>query len=76
MFAFPDVFHFFAHKLARLSGRGLALALIFARAFNYFFFRHNKRITPLATSLDVINNGREQEAAASFQACPSHCTQI
>ncbi len=53
MFAFPDVFHFFAHKLACLSGRRLAFALIFARAFNYFFFWHNKRITPLATLLDV-----------------------
>ena len=53
MFAFPDVFHFFAHKLAGLSGRRLAFALIFAGAFNYFFFWHNKRITPLATLLDV-----------------------
>jgi hypothetical protein len=55
MFAFPDVFHFFAHKLARLSGRRLALALIFARAFNYFFFWHNKMITPLEGCLDVNN---------------------
>ena len=55
MFAFPDVFHFFAHKLARLSGRRLAFALIFTRAFDYFFFWHNKMITPLATPLDVNN---------------------
>jgi hypothetical protein len=57
MFAFPDVFHFFAHKLARLSGRRLAFALIFARAFNWFFFWHNKMISPLATCLDVKESG-------------------
>ena len=49
VFAFPNVLHFFAHKLARLSGRRLAFALVFARAFNYFFFWHNKRISPLAS---------------------------
>ena len=42
VFAFADVFHFFAHKFARLSGRRLAFAIIFPRAFNYFFFWHNK----------------------------------
>ena len=55
MFAFPDVFHFFAHKLARLSGRRLAFALIFARAFNYVFFWHNKMISPLERCLAVNN---------------------
>jgi hypothetical protein len=53
MFPFPDVFHFFAHKLASLSRRRLTFTLIFARAFNHFFFRHNKIITPLAARLDV-----------------------
>jgi hypothetical protein len=57
VFAFPNVFHFFAHKLARLSGRRLAFALIFARAFNWFFFWHNKMISPLATRLDVKESG-------------------
>jgi hypothetical protein len=57
VFAFPNVFHFFAHKLARLSGRRLAFALIFARAFNRFFFWHNKMISPLATPLDVKESG-------------------
>jgi hypothetical protein len=57
MFAFPDVFHFFAHKLARLSGRRLAFALIFARAFNWFFLWHNKMSSPLATRLDVTESG-------------------
>ena len=38
MFAFPNVFHFFAHKLARLSRRRFAFALVFACAFNCFFF--------------------------------------
>lgn len=56
MFPFPNVFHFFAYKLARLSRRRLAFALIFPRAFNWFFFWHNKRISPLITRLDVINN--------------------
>jgi len=56
VFAFPNVFHFFAHELASLSGRRLAFALVFARAFNYFFFWHNKIITPLAARLDVIKN--------------------
>jgi hypothetical protein len=57
VFTFPNVFHFFAHKLARLSGRRLAFALIFARAFNWFFFWHNKMISPLATRLDVKESG-------------------
>jgi hypothetical protein len=57
VFAFPNVFHFFAHKLARLSGRRLAFALILARAFNLFFFWHNKMISPLATLLDVKESG-------------------
>jgi hypothetical protein len=53
VFAFPNVFHFFAHKLARLGGRRLAFALIFARALNWFFFWHNKMFSPLAIRLDV-----------------------
>jgi hypothetical protein len=31
----------------------LALALIFARAFNCFFFWHNKMASPLAARLDL-----------------------
>ena len=63
MLAFPDVFHFFPHKLARLSGRRFAFTLVFARTFNWFFLWHNKMISPLASRLDVINNAsaREQE---------------
>jgi hypothetical protein len=49
------VFHFFAHKLASLSTGRLAFALIFARAFNRFFFWHNKMVSPLDTRLDVKN---------------------
>ena len=67
MFAFPTVFHFFAHKLARLGGRRLAFALIFARAFNWFFFWHNKMVSPLATRLDVKNNGRYFRAGIGGQ---------
>jgi hypothetical protein len=70
VFAFPNVFHFFAHKLARLSGRRLAFAFIFARAFNWFFFWHNKMISPLATSLDVINSGKYSRAGITSQLSP------
>lgn len=44
VFAFPNVLHFFTHKLASLSAGRLPFALIFARAFNYIFFWHNKRV--------------------------------
>jgi hypothetical protein len=70
VFAFPNVFHFFAHKLARLSGRRLAFAFVFARAFNWFFFWHNKMISPLATSLDVINIGKYSRAGIASQLSP------
>jgi hypothetical protein len=70
VFAFPDVFHFFAHKLASLSGRRLAFALIFARAFNWFFFWHNKRITPLPMRLDVTNNGSYSIGGVASQLSP------
>ena len=53
MFAFANVFHFFAHKLARLSARRFAFTLVLARAFNCFFFWHNKMVSPLAMGLDV-----------------------
>jgi hypothetical protein len=53
VFAFPNVFHFFAHKLASLSAGRFAFALILARAFDWFFFWHNKMVSPLATRLDV-----------------------
>jgi hypothetical protein len=57
VFAFPNVFHFFAHKLACLSGRRFAFALIFVRAFDWLFFWHNKMISPLVTRLDVKESG-------------------
>ena len=66
MFAFPNVFHFFAHKLARLSGRRLAFALIFARAFNWFFFWHNKMISPLDARLDVNKKAAGFTSRRSF----------
>src|SRR5262249_5436944 len=53
MFAFANVFHFFAHKLASLSAGGFAFALIFACSFHCFFFWHNKLVSPLTTPLDV-----------------------
>jgi hypothetical protein len=36
-----------------LSAGRFAFALVFARAFNCFFFWHNRNITPLAACLDV-----------------------
>jgi hypothetical protein len=61
VFAFPNVLHFFANKLACLSGRRLAFAFVLARAFNCFFFWHNKMVSPLTTCLDVKNNGGGRE---------------
>ena len=70
MFAFPNVFHFFAHKLASLSAGRFAFALIFARAFNRFFFWHDKMISPLATSLAVINSGKYSRVGIAGQLSP------
>jgi hypothetical protein len=53
VFAFPNVLHFFAHKLARLRGRRFAFAFIFVRPFDCFFFWHTKVASPLAAGLDV-----------------------
>jgi hypothetical protein len=64
VFTFPNVFHFFAHKLASLSAGGLTFPRVFARAFNCFFFRHNKMVSPLETPLDVNKKRRELLPAA------------
>ena len=53
MVALPNVFHFFAHKLASLSAGRFALTLVFACSFDWFFFWHNKTVSPLVTCLDV-----------------------
>src|SRR5262249_16276948 len=53
MFAFPNVFHFFADKLASLGGRRFAFAFVLVRAFDCFFFWHNKMVSPLERCLDV-----------------------
>ena len=70
MLAFPNVFHLFSHKLARLSGRRFAFTLVLPRAFNYFFFWHNKMVSPLAALLDVRKGGyvlcRKQATAAAI----------
>jgi len=42
MFALSDVFHFFADKFARLSGRRFAFAFIFTGAFECFGFWHQE----------------------------------
>ena len=53
VFAFPNVLHFLAHKLPSLSAGRFSFALILARAFNHFFFWHNKMVSPLTSRLDV-----------------------
>jgi hypothetical protein len=53
VFAFPNVFHLFAHKLASLSAGRFAFAFVFARSFDWFFFWHNKMVSPLEGGLDV-----------------------
>jgi hypothetical protein len=53
VFALPNVFHFLTHKFPSLSAGGLAFALVLARAFDCFFFWHNKMVSPLTTVLDV-----------------------
>jgi len=55
MFAFSNMFHFFAHKLARLRAGRFALTRILARAFDGVLFWHNKDVSPLTTGLDVKN---------------------
>jgi hypothetical protein len=57
MLAFPNVFHFLAHKLPSLSAGRFAFALVLPRAFNCFFFWHNKMVSPLTTRLDVKESG-------------------
>jgi hypothetical protein len=64
MFAFPNVFHFFAHKLASLSAGRFAFALIFARSFHCFFFWHNKMVSLLGRCLDVNKKAAGDTPAA------------
>ncbi len=47
------MFHFFAHKFARLRAGRFALTRILARAFDGIFFWHNKDVSPLVRGLDV-----------------------
>src|SRR5207302_3092172 len=63
MFAFPNVFHFFAHKLTRPSAGRFALTLVLPRSFNCFFFWHTKNVSPPATRLDV---GRLRKTCAPY----------
>jgi len=71
VFAFPNVFHFFAHKLARLSRRRFAFALVFARAFDCFFFCHTKNVSPLTTRLDVGRLFTRSAPSFAAQSCAS-----
>jgi hypothetical protein len=71
VFAFPNVFHFFAHELACLSGRRFAFTLVLARTFNCFFFWHNKVVSPLTALLDV-NKRREPLENSNSRATERH----
>jgi hypothetical protein len=66
MLAFPDVFHFLAHKLTCLSGRRFALALVLACSFECFFFWHNKMVSPLEGPLDVNKKAAGVTSHRSF----------
>ena len=65
MFAFANMFHFFADEFARLSGRRLAFALVFASPFDGFFFRHSDIVSPLTPRLDVTKTVKT--SASRFQ---------
>ena len=53
MFAFPNVFHLFAHKLACLSGRRETFPFVFACPFNCFVFWHDEIVSLRNNLLDV-----------------------
>ena len=72
MFAFSDVFHFLAHKLARLSAGRFAFAL----SFNCFFFWHNKMVSPLATRLDVDDCVGRSATAVSPSELSLHTAKV
>jgi hypothetical protein len=56
MFAFADVFHFFADKFAGLCGWRLALALVFTSPFDSVLFWHDTNVSPQVDGLDVTNS--------------------
>jgi len=66
VFAFPNVFDFFAHELASLSAGRLAFALVLVRPFNCFFFWHNKMVSPLDAHLDVNKKAARLTSRRSF----------
>jgi hypothetical protein len=70
VFAFSNVFHFFAHKLTSLSTGRFAFTLVLVRAFNCFFFWHNKMVSPLATLLDVT---KKRLVTSCVQETDHHC---
>jgi hypothetical protein len=56
MFTLTDMFHLFAHKLARLSERRFAFAFILMSTFNSFFFWHNNIVSLVTPHLDVTKH--------------------
>ena len=76
MFAFSNVFHFLAHKLARLSAGRFAFTLVFARSFNCFFFWHNKIVSPLVMCLDVEEYVGRSATAVSPSELALHTAKV
>ena len=75
MFALANMFHFFAHELASLSAGRFAFPLVFARAFNCFFFWHNKWVSPLTTFSDVKKYARHS-LLPDLQSCGSRSAAV
>jgi hypothetical protein len=80
MFAFANMFHFFAHEFARLGGRRQTFAFVFTRSFDWFFFWHSKIVSPLARYLDVTKTVSHiciyLIATARRQFCRPHIDQV
>jgi hypothetical protein len=66
VFAFPNVVHFFAHKFACLGRRRFAFALVLACTLNYFFFCHNKIVSPREGCVDVTKKAAGVAPHRSF----------
>jgi hypothetical protein len=69
VFAFPNMFHFFAHELARLRRRRFAFKLVSACPFDCFFFWH---ITNCFASTDGFGRRRLRRTSTPLFATACH----
>jgi hypothetical protein len=53
VFSLTDVLHFFPNEFTGLRGWRKPFAFVFMGPFNYIFFWHNKRVSPLRPDLDA-----------------------